>query len=87
MEQVQDFVRQQLSGNKSELLINVTLLEAVVTFAFVICSFVVSSTANAGFNIVLTGFLNIGFVAGSYYVIKKSKAPIAVSGYTYILDH
>lgn len=79
MDRVLDFVKAQLNGNKTELLLNVTVLEAIVTFAFVICSFVVSGTANAGFNVVLTGFLNMGFIAGSYYVIKKSKAPIAVS--------
>lgn len=79
MEQVVDFVKGQLNGNKADLLVNITIVEAIVTFAFVICSFVVSSTANAGFNVVLTGFLNIGFVAGSYYVLKHSKAPIAVS--------
>jgi hypothetical protein len=32
----------------------------------------------AGFNAVLTALLNIAFIAGSYYVIKNSKTPIAV---------
>ena len=74
-----DLINSYLNGNKSELLQMVIYVEAVCTFAFVICSFVVAGTANAGFNCVLTGFLNIAAVAGSYYVITKSKAPIAVS--------
>lgn len=67
------------SSTKQELLIGVIALEAFFTFPFIICSFVVAGTANAGFNCVLTGFLNIALAAGSYHVIKNSKAPIAVS--------
>ncbi len=74
-----DAIRKVLAGNKSDLLMAVVGLEGIVTFAFVICTFAVATTANAGFNVVLTGFLNIGFIAGSYHVIRKSKAPIAVS--------
>jgi hypothetical protein len=74
-----DTIRGLINGNsKQEILAGVIGIEAIVSFAFVICSFAVASTANAGFNVVLTGFLNVGFVVGSYYVIKKSKAPIAV---------
>lgn len=65
--------------NKTDLIGIIILLEALSTFAFVICSFVVSGTANAGFNCVLTGFLNIAYVGGSHYVIENSKSPIAVS--------
>jgi hypothetical protein len=67
-----------VNGNKKDLLHAAILVEGVITFAFVISSFVVAGTANAGFNCVLTGFLNIAFIAGSYYVIENSKAPIAV---------
>ncbi len=73
-----DMIKTMLSGNKQELLMGMIAVQGALTFAFVICSFAVSATANAGFNIVLTGFLNIALVAGSYYVLKKSKAPIAV---------
>ncbi len=73
-----DAIKAQLQGNKQELLLNIVKVEAVITAALVICSFVVAATANAGFNCVLTGFLNAAFVAGSYYVLKNSKAPIAV---------
>jgi hypothetical protein len=73
-----DGLKAQLQGNKQELLLNVVKIEAVITFALVICSFVVAATANAGFNCVLTGFLNAAFVGGSYYVLKNSKAPIAI---------
>jgi hypothetical protein len=36
------------------------------------------SCCNSGFNVVLTALLNIAYVGGSYYVIKKSNTPIAV---------
>ncbi len=67
------------SATKQELLITLAGIEAFFTLPFMICSFVVAGTANAGFNCVLTGFLNAGLAGGSYYVIKNSKAPIAVS--------
>ena len=41
-------------------------------------SSIVAGTANAGFNIVLTAFLNAAWVYGAYHVIEKSKTPIAV---------
>jgi hypothetical protein len=66
------------TGNKKEFLHLAIIAEGLITFAFVICSFVVGGTANAGFNCVLTGFLNIALVGGSYYVIENSRAPIAV---------
>ena len=43
-----------------------------------IISFVVAGTANAGFNVVLTALINIGWVVGAYYVVKNSKTPIAI---------
>ena len=66
------------SSTRQELLFGLVGLEAFFTVPFVICSFVVASTANAGFNCVLTGLLNVALAGGSYYVIKNSKAPIAV---------
>jgi len=41
-------------------------------------SSIVAGTANSGFNIVLTAFLNAAWVYGAYHVIEKSKTPIAV---------
>ncbi len=73
-----DLLKSYLNGNKQELFVGVIFAEAVFTFAFVVCSFVVSTTANAGFNCVLTGLLNIAYIGGSYHVVKSSKAPIAV---------
>lgn len=70
-----------ISGNKKDVIGFLILIEAIATFAFVICSFVVAGTANAGFNCVLTGFLNIASVAGSNYVIENSKSPIAVGNH------
>jgi hypothetical protein len=74
-----DIFKSYLNGNKKDLFLIPIGLEVLFAFAFVICSFVVSGTANAGFNCVLTGFLNVAFIGGSYYVINNSKAPIAVS--------
>mmetsp|Transcript_28505 Transcript_28505/g.39252 ORF Transcript_28505/g.39252 Transcript_28505/m.39252 type:complete len:190 (+) Transcript_28505:2-571(+) len=66
------------TGNKKDFLHAAIVLQGVITFAFVISSFVVAGTANAGFNCVLTGFLNAAFTAGAYYVVENSRAPIAV---------
>ncbi len=74
-----DQISERLNGNKQELLVAALTIEGVLTFAFVICSFVVAGTANNGFNCVLTGFLNIAFICGSYFVLKTSRSPIAVS--------
>lgn len=38
-----------------------------------------SVVADAGFNVVLTSFLYILYVAGSYHVLNKSKMPLSVS--------
>ncbi len=46
---------------------------------------IVAGTANAGFNIVLTAFLNAAWVYGAYHVIEKSKTPIAVCRHIFIL--
>jgi len=67
------------SSTKQELLIGLIALDAFFAFPFIICSFVVAGTANAGFNCVLTGLLNVALAGGSYHVVKNSKAPIAVS--------
>lgn len=77
--EIMDLLRSYLNGNKLDLLIVGIAFEALCIVPFVICSFVVADTANAGFNCVLTGFLNIAFTAGSYHVLVNSKAPIAVS--------
>lgn len=65
--------------DKKDILKFIVFFIGFLTFPLVVCSFVVAGTANAGFNCVLTGLLNISFVVGSYFVLKKSKAPIAVS--------
>lgn len=78
MEKILDLLRSYLNGNKLDLLVVGIAFEALCIIPFVICSFVVADTANAGFNCVLTGFLNIAFAAGSYHVLVNSKAPIAV---------
>jgi len=69
------------TGNKKDFLHAAIVLQGVITFAFVISSFVVAGTANAGFNCVLTGFLNAALTAGAYYVVENSRAPIAVRNF------
>jgi hypothetical protein len=65
------------NGKRGKLVIGLALI-ASFSFALVICSFFVAGTANAGFNIVLTSSLNVGFVVGGYHVLKNSKTPIAL---------
>lgn len=67
-----------LNGDKKQLMILTIAAEAFFAFPLTICCFVVAGTANAGFNAVLTALLNMAFIAGSYYVIKNSKTPIAI---------
>ena len=67
------------SGEKRDILSLALIVDAVFVFCLTICSFVVAGTANAGFNIVLTSLLNIGYIGGTYFVITNSKTPMAVS--------
>mmetsp|Transcript_10590 Transcript_10590/g.31985 ORF Transcript_10590/g.31985 Transcript_10590/m.31985 type:complete len:187 (+) Transcript_10590:242-802(+) len=60
-------------------LLNVNLaLQALFSFALLICSFVVAATANAGFNAVLTAILSCTFVVGAYRVLNRSQSTLAV---------
>jgi hypothetical protein len=61
-------VRTLISGQR-ESLVKATMLSGVLCFPFMICAFVAAGTANAGFNVVLTAFLEIGFQAASYYYL------------------
>ncbi|KAM3569163.1 hypothetical protein VYU27_008728 [Nannochloropsis oceanica] len=54
------------------------LLQGVFVLCYTICSFVVASTANMGFNAVLTALLYIFYVAGTYHVLQRSKMPLAI---------
>jgi hypothetical protein len=67
------------SGQKRDMLVLSLALISLFTFCSMICSLVVSRTANAGFNIVFTSLLNIGYIVGAHYIVTKSKTPIAVS--------
>lgn len=80
MEAATDAIRGLLqSYSKQDILLGVVIFQAICAVPFMICSIVVSGTANAGFNCVLTSFLNIAYVAGAFFVVRNSKAPIAVS--------
>lgn len=73
-----DTILAQIQGDKKQLLAILIASEAFLAFPLTICCFVVAGTANMGFNAVLTALLNIAFIAGSYYVVRNSKTPIAV---------
>lgn len=62
-----------------DTLVFLVTIQGFLVFAFVVAAFFVAGTANAGFNCVLTAFLNMAVTLGGYYVIKHSRAPIAVS--------
>ena len=64
-------------SDKRQVLQLSLVVQALVVFCFSITAFLVSSTANAGFNVVLNGFLNVGYVGGSFYALKAN-APIAI---------
>ena len=60
------------------IIIFVIIIIIIIVLLTIIISFVVAGTANAGFNVVLTALINIGWVVGAYYVVKNSKTPIAI---------
>ena len=62
----------------SSLLEGLIAVQVLVGSAFLICSFVVAHTENAGFNIVLTGLLNMIFALASFYSLGKLKTPIII---------
>jgi len=59
-----------LMTGQRDSLVKATMLCGVLCFPFMICAFVVAGTANAGFNVVLTAFMEIGFQAGAYYCLN-----------------
>lgn len=73
-----DILLAQIQGDRTQLMVLTIATEAFLAFPLTICCFVVAGTANMGFNAVLTALLNISFIAGSYYVVKNSKTPIAI---------
>ena len=79
MDAVYRFIDKINAENKKDVLSLVLAVVALLSVVLLICSLVVSSTANAGFNIVFTALLNGGFVTGAYYALHNSKTPIAVS--------
>mmetsp|Transcript_38925 Transcript_38925/g.49693 ORF Transcript_38925/g.49693 Transcript_38925/m.49693 type:complete len:185 (+) Transcript_38925:116-670(+) len=50
----------------------------ILTVCYLICSFVVASTANAGFNAVLTGLVYVAYCGGAYHVLERVKTPLGV---------
>ena len=55
-------------------------LQVLGGISFMICSFVVAHTENIGFNVVLSGLLNLVFALASYYSLGKLKTPIIIGG-------
>ena len=75
---VEELMVMVTTENKREKLILSLYIISLFAFALTVCAFVVAGTANAGFNIVLSSFLNMGFILGAWYVIRNSKTPIAI---------
>ncbi len=65
----------QLKESSHKDLLNYALaLQALFCFPLVICSLIVSSTANAGFAYgLLSSFLNMLFIGGSYYALQARR--------------
>jgi hypothetical protein len=74
-----DVLKKLLTYPKQDILLGILGFQALCALPLVICSFVVSNSANAGFNAVLTAFLDLAYIGGAFYVVRNSKAPIAVS--------
>ena len=67
-------------GNKNPaaVLEGLIALQVLGGIAFIICSFIVAHTENVGFNVVLSGILNLVFAVASYYSLGKLKTPIII---------
>ena len=66
-------------SDHKDLLIYSVMLQALFCCPLVICSLVVSGTANSGFAYgLLTAFLNMGFIGGSYYTLKERREAIVL---------
>lgn len=61
-------VREIMDGQRESLVKGIVIAGALA-IPFMVCSFIVADTANAGFNIVLTAFMEIAFLAGCYYAL------------------
>ena len=49
-----------------------------LSFGLTLCAFAVAETANAGFNILFSSFMNVAAIVGTYHVLRTSKTPIAI---------
>lgn len=50
-------------------------IQIIIGLIFAITAFVAAGTANNGFNVVLTAFINLSYDGFCYYVIKYKKTP------------
>ncbi|GMI45066.1 hypothetical protein TrCOL_g140 [Triparma columacea] len=48
------------------------------SFCFFISACTVAGTANAGFNVLITSFIYLGYAVGGLYTITKSQSPISI---------
>jgi len=68
----------QILADKPKVLTTLLGFNAIPTLCFVITSLSVSSTSNAGFNVMLTAVLYILFTTGGLYVLTKSQSTVAI---------
>ena len=65
------------SDKKQSLLLNLSI-QAFLCIPFSINALFVASTANAGFNIVLTALINSGFAAAGLHVLQKGRSQLSI---------
>lgn len=68
-----------MSATEHKKVLNAALAaNAAFCFAQLICAFVVASSANNGFNAVLTALLAAAFAGGAYRVLNRSQSTLAL---------
>lgn len=76
---VTSFATHIKESDHKDLLKYSVMLQGLFCFPLVICSLVVSGTANSGFAYgLLTAFLNMIFIGGSYYALKERREAILI---------
>eukprot|EP00612_Vaucheria_litorea_P001446 CAMPEP_0171452716 /NCGR_PEP_ID=MMETSP0945-20130129/711_1 /TAXON_ID=109269 /ORGANISM="Vaucheria litorea, Strain CCMP2940" /LENGTH=209 /DNA_ID=CAMNT_0011977435 /DNA_START=48 /DNA_END=674 /DNA_ORIENTATION=- len=64
------------------VIIGMSSVMAVLTIPLLICSFSVAETANAGFNVVFTGFMLIGWEIGTIMLMQRGPTALSYGFFT-----
>ena len=71
-------IKSLVGKDPSAILEGLIALQVLGGLLFLIFSFFVAHTENVGFNVVLTGILNLVFAVASYYSLGKLRTPIII---------